>query len=229
MYHSKSRSTKTLSPLDGIKSTSSSKPKPSQPVHYKINPTFWKRNYEISGTHPIFVENSTMTPGKPDLTFHAGDSHGPVLGVARYRHFSSDIEIGLSDHPSSNPGPSMRWQSLHRDGLSQSRYRFTTDMGNGRLESFTWRATHPISLTRDGSMELLHDSTHTVAATFSSKYSMRHTEQSLKVYPGLGGDIPLLALVTALTLYEKMRRRKAATSAATGAGVGAGAGAGAGA
>ncbi|KAJ5227283.1 uncharacterized protein N7469_007289 [Penicillium citrinum] len=187
-------------------------------VRYNINSTYWKRHYVVSGQNTIYVKNSKITPGKPDLTFHGGDSHDPVIGIVKFRHISADIKIGLHD----NNSECLCWKSLSRVERGKFQYSFTHELENGALETFTWDANHQLSFTRAGSMELIHDRTGDVVAIFanySAVYPPTTEEESegqvLEVRMDIGESFHLMVLVTCLALYEQMRRRN--NSAASGA------------
>jgi hypothetical protein len=190
------------------------------PPRYNITSTFWKHHYEITGSHNLYVENSQMTPGKPDLTFHTTNKEGPIIALSKYKHFSSDIEIGLSEGHST----SMRWDTLHHDGWRSSKYKLTAEI-NGRLEKYTWRPTHKMSLTRGGSLELVHDRTGAVAAVFSSHCGLKGSDRVLTFDNNAchGERFQLLVLMTCITLAEKTRRRNEAAAAGAASSASAGA------
>ncbi|KAJ5273859.1 hypothetical protein N7478_008984 [Penicillium angulare] len=52
--------------------------------HYSITHSLFRHDYEIisaNGKPNYHVNNSHLTPGKPDLTFHVGsDAKGPIAG-----------------------------------------------------------------------------------------------------------------------------------------------------
>ncbi|KAJ5761455.1 C6 zinc finger domain protein [Penicillium manginii] len=178
------------------------------PARYNITSTFWKHHYEITGSHNLYVDNSQMTPGKPDLTFHSGNKGGPIIALSKYKHFSSDIEIGLSEGPTN----SMSWDTLHRDGWRSSKYKFTAEV-NGRRETFTWHSTHKMSLTRGGSLELVHDRTGAVEAVFASHCGLKGSDHVLTINACHDHRFQLLVLMTCITLAEKTRRRNEAAAA----------------
>lgn len=197
----------------------------SSPVRYSINSTYWKHNYEISGPSPIYVENSKLLPGKPDLIFHDSTRQGSVMAKVKYRHVSANIKIGLID----NSSGAVCWKSLSRVERGTFRYSFLHELDHGRSEVFTWHAKHHLSFTQGGSLELIHDRTGDIAAVYT-KYSALYPPTSrnegdgqvLEVKLDRGDDFLLIVLVTCLTLYEKMRRRynNAASSAGASAGMG---------
>ncbi|KAI3093190.1 hypothetical protein CBS147333_10118 [Penicillium roqueforti] len=198
---------------------------PPGPVRYSINSTYWKRNYEISGPSPIYVENSKVTPGKSDLIFHDSTRQGPVMATVKYRHISADIKIGLND----NNSGAFRWKSLSRVKRGTFRYSFTHEFDHGKAETFTWQAKHHLSFTQGGSMELIHDRTGDIAAVFAN-YSALYPPTSrnesdgqvLEVKLDLGENFLFFVLVTCLALYEQMRRRNNTAASSTDASAGMG-------
>ncbi|KAJ5995075.1 C6 zinc finger domain protein [Penicillium waksmanii] len=193
------------------------------PARYTINSTYWKRNYEISGPSPIYVENSKMTPGKSDLVFHDSTRQGHVMATVKYRHVSADIKIGLND----NNSGAFRWKSLSRVKRGTFRYSFTHELDHGKPETFTWHAKHHLTFTQGGSLELIHDRTGDIAAVFAN-YSALYPPTSrnesdgqvLEVKLDLGEDFFLIVLVTCLALYEQMRRRNNTAAVSADASVG---------
>ena len=197
----------------------------SGPARYIIKSTYWKRHYMVSGRNTIYVQNSKITPGTSDLTFHNDDSHGPVIGMVKFRHISADIKIGLHD----NTSESLHWKALSRVERGKFRYSFDYELENGALETFTWDAKHQLSFTRGGSMELIHDRTGDVAAVFANYSAIfpSTTEdesrgQVLEVRLDIGESFHILVLVTCLALYEQMRRRNSNSSNSAGASSGMG-------
>lgn len=163
------------------------------------------------------VDNSQLTPGKPDLTFHEGpDAKGPIAGVCKYRHFSSDAIIGLGD-----PGhPYMSWEQFSRESLFSCRYSFRVKLGN-RTRTFTWRRTHSMNVE---TLELVQESTRDLIAEFSSGTTFSKKAGQLNIYNCYGDQFALLVLITGLALREKLRRTR--TNSAAGAAGAAGAGGG---
>lgn len=97
----------------------------SRPIaQYTITRGVFRSSYDITikgqrGSPLYHVDNSHWTPGKPDLTFHTGaNTTGPIAGVIKYRHFSSDTEIGLGDP--SQPH-AIEWFCLNRDSMISQR------------------------------------------------------------------------------------------------------------
>lgn len=197
----------------------------SSPVRYSINSTYWKHNYEISGPSQIYVENSKLTPGKPDLIFHDSTRQGSVMATVKYRHVSANINIGLND----NSSGAIRWKSLSRVERGTFRYSFMHELARGTPEAFTWHAKHHLSFTQRGSLELIHDRTGDIAAVYTN-YSALYPPTSrnegdgqvLEVKLDRGNGFLLNVIVTCLALYEQTRRRNnnATSSAGASAGMG---------
>ncbi|KAJ5532037.1 hypothetical protein N7494_008589 [Penicillium frequentans] len=183
---------------------------------YSITHSLFRHDYEIlsDGNHMFHVDNSHLTPGKPDLTFHEGpDTKSPIVGVCKYRHFSSDAIVGLGD-PSR---PSMSWEHLSRESIFSSRYSFRAKV-NDRTCTFTWRRTHSM---KGGTLELVQEATHDLIAKFSSGTTFSKKAGQLEIYKCYSDQFALLVLITGLALREKLRRRSNSAAGAAGAGGGA--------
>lgn len=195
---------------------------------YTITHSFWRHHYDVSTptkTHLFHVANSSMTPGKPDLTFHAStDSNGPIAGVCKFRHFSSDSEIGLGS-PSS-PGR-MEWEYLHKQGFTKRQFWFRMRLDDGSKRTFTWKRTHSLGSGHEN-YKLVEEGTNHVIAVFSSGSMLSKTTGSLDIYWSLGQRFNLMALMSGLTVVERARRAKTSAAASSGGGAGAAAGGGGG-
>ncbi|KAJ6015830.1 hypothetical protein N7540_010421 [Penicillium herquei] len=142
---------------------------------YAITHSLFRHDYDIisaNGKHSYHVDNSHLTPGKPDLTFHEGDAKGPIAGVCKYRHFSSDAIIGLGDptHPHR-----MSWEHFTREGLLSCRYSFRVKLGGGRARTFTWRYNNQMSCS---SGDLSSRSSSTSPSQSPSRSSSRSSSRS---------------------------------------------------
>ncbi len=198
----------------------------SKPIaQYTITRGVFRSNYDITsnGQHLYHVDNSHWTPGKPDLTFHAGaDTNGPIAGVIKYRHFSSDTEIGLG-----NPSQphAIEWFCLNRDSIMSVRYSIrmsasTAGASDQQPRTFTWKRTHSLSSSRSGGLKLVDESDRVVAVLSSERHFS--TSAQMDVFAQYGDRFQLLVLVSGLALREKLvRARKAAAAGAGGGGGGA--------
>ncbi|KAJ5326199.1 uncharacterized protein N7506_009301 [Penicillium brevicompactum] len=185
---------------------------------YIITHSFWRHHYEVSTpnkTHLFHVANSSMTPGKPDLTFHAStDSNGPIAGVCKFRHFSSDSEIGLGSP--SLPGR-MEWEYLHKQGFTKRQFWFRMRLEDGSKQTFTWKRTHSLGSGYEN-YKLVEEGSNNVVAVFSSGSAFSKTTGSLDVYWGLGQRFNLMALMSGLTVVERARRARTSAAASAGGG-----------
>lgn len=189
-------------------------------AHFEIAHTTWRHNYNIStnGRHVYYVDNSQMRIGKPDLTFHAGaDNKSPVVGVIEFRHFSSDMEIGIGDpaHPSA-----MHWESLTRESVLSRKHAFRTKV-HGHKRQFTWKRTHSMGEGHFGNLKLVDESNQAVIAVFSSRGAFTRQTGTLAVYANHGQEFDFMVLETCLAMKEKIRRTNNAAASGGGGGGGA--------
>ncbi|KAF7522956.1 hypothetical protein PCG10_006910 [Penicillium crustosum] len=196
-------------------------------AQYYITHNSKSENYDVSTTdktHLYHIDNSTFTIGKPDLTFHhSPDSKGPVVGVCKFRHFSSDCEIGLADPERFNK---MKWEYLHKEGFIFKRaYWFRMELDDGTKQSFTWKQTSSLG-SGSGNHKLVKENGQTVVAVLSSGgiFSKKIDYGYLDIYSNLGPRFYLMALISGIAVVERIRRAKpnAAGGAAGGSSAGGG-------
>lgn len=70
-----------------------------------------------------------------------------------------------------------------------------------------------MSLTRGGSLELVHDRSGSVVAVFASHCGLKGSDHVLTINVHQGEQFQLLVLMTCVTLAEKTRRRNEAAAA----------------
>lgn len=190
-------------------------------VQYLITHSFWRHDYDVSTPtkqHLYHINNSSFTPGKPDLTFHrSSDANGPIVGVCKFRHFSSDCEIGVGSPE--RPGK-MNWEYLHKQGFTKRIYWFRMQMDDGSKKTFTWKRTHSLGSGYENH-KLVEESSQTVVAVFSSGSVFSKTTGHLDIYWNLGSRFNLMALISGIALVEKVRRAKNSASASSSGGAGA--------
>lgn len=186
-------------------------------AQYSITHSLWRHDYEVAGTHVFHVDNSAFQPGKPDLTFHAGrDTNAPIAGVCKFRHFSSDTEIGLGN-PSLPTG--MSWERLSSKGFKKVQYAFCMSLADRPPQTFTWKKTHSLGKGGSSNLKLVEEQTQNVVAVFSSGGSFSKRTGQLDIYADYGERFHLMVLITGLALREKLRRKSnAAAGAASGGG-----------
>jgi hypothetical protein len=190
-------------------------PYTSLSAQYHIAHTVWRHDYEVSGSHVFHVDNSALRPGKPDLTFHAGpDTNAPVAGVCKFRHFSSDTEIGLGDPSKSG----ISWERMSRESLRKVQYAFCMDPGDRRQHRFTWKKTSSLGGSHTGNLKLVEESSGNVVAVFSSGGSFSKKTGQLDVYANYGERFSMMVLITGIALREKLRRANNAAASSAGAG-----------
>ena len=196
---------------------------PSLSTQYHIAHSVWRHDYEITGSHAFHVDNSTLRPGKPDLTFHAGpDTNAPVAGVCKFRHFSSDTEIGLGDPTT----PRISWESMSRESLRKVKYTFSMNFGDRRQRRFTWKKTSSLGGSHSGNLKLVEEPSGSVVAVFSSGGSFSKRTGQLDIYANYGERFSLMVLITGIALREKLRRASNNAAASGGSAGAAGAGGG---
>lgn len=185
---------------------------------YQITRSFWGGRYSIAqgGTHLYHVDNSHLTPGKPDLTFHAGaDTSSPVVGVCKYGHFSSNTEIGLGDpaHPHS-----MKWERMSRQGTLNIRYSFRMAFGDRSPETFIWKNTRSHGSGITGNLKLVRETSQDVIAIFSASNGFTRKAGTLEIAAAYGNEFQFMVLITAIALCESRQRRQAAAAGGGGGG-----------
>ncbi|KAJ5558048.1 hypothetical protein N7535_009538 [Penicillium sp. DV-2018c] len=187
---------------------------------YIITHSFWKHHYDVSAPNntPLFhVENSSFTPGKPELTFHRGsNSRGEVVGVCKFRHFSSDCEVGLGDP--ARPGK-MDWEYLHKKGFLERAFWFRMQMDDGSKRTFIWKRTHSLGNGHENH-KLVEESSQTVMAVFSAGSIFSKTTGDLDIYVNPSSRFNMMVLITGIAVVERARRAKSSAAASAGGGGG---------
>ncbi|KAJ5606863.1 hypothetical protein N7537_003482 [Penicillium hordei] len=193
-------------------------------AQYLITHSFWRHNYDVrttNKTHLYHIANSSFTPGKPDLTFYRSpDSNGPIVGVCKFRHFSSDCEIGVGDPERPNK---MNWEYLHKQGFTKRVYWFRMELDDGTKRTFTWKRTHSLGSGFENH-KLVEETSQTVVAVFSSGGIFSKTTGYLDIYSNLGQRFYLMVLISGIALVEKIRRAKQSSAGAGAAGAAGGGG-----
>ena len=188
-------------------------------TQYQITRSFWGGNYNLTsgGTTVYHVESSSLTPGKPDLTFHAGrDARARVVGVCKFRHFSSDTEIGIG-----SPRSGMRWERLAREGIMSVRYSFRVTIGR-TVETFTWKKTHSMGRGIMGNLKLVRERDAQIMAVISGSSGFTSRSGQMDLYcDSFGSQFKFMVVITGMALRERLRRASAAASGGGGGGGGA--------
>ncbi|KAJ5091009.1 hypothetical protein N7532_009693 [Penicillium argentinense] len=89
-----------------------------------------------------YVRCSTFTIGKPDLTYHAGETEdAPITAVCKFINFSRHCKVGLG-----NPDdPNVAWEDLTRHKLT-THYRFEITLDSGERRAFIWKRTNSVGI-----------------------------------------------------------------------------------
>ncbi|KAK5996959.1 hypothetical protein PT974_02307 [Cladobotryum mycophilum] len=187
---------------------------PPTSKRFRIGRTPITGDYDIateSGSPLYWVDKSSLTPGKPDITIHAGpDSSYPVLAISHFPHFSGDFKIGLSDPARPQ---TLQWEDLTKESFTHGEYRFAMNFSNGR-NTFVWKRTHSVGV--DGSsplplstrnFKLVGGSSNNVLAVFTNSMSLTKCG-TLQINVDYGPEFGAMVLITCISIYEKARRRK---------------------
>ncbi|KAJ5180847.1 hypothetical protein N7492_004057 [Penicillium capsulatum] len=190
---------------------------PQPCTQYLINCGFWGGSYDIlqDGAHLYHVDVSRFTPGKPDLTFHAGPStSGNVVAVCKYEKFSLDSEIGLG-----NPGQplGLQWERLNAHGFMTKRFTFRVGFGSGPPEVFVWKNTHSLGKGITGNMKLMHEQTNTLTAVFSASNGLSGKAGRLEIYGPHAKEFQFMVLITAIAVRERTEGRSGGAAGGGGA------------
>ncbi len=168
-----------------------------------------------------FVDNSTFTPGKPDVAIHAGvDERAKVLGVAKYTTFSSDMKVGLGD-PSANNGVDVVWEDIKKTSkVIHNRYDWTMTMpGSQERRTFIWKRTthfglkdeHATAKWTNLNFKLIDTQTGEVVANFAHNGIKKWKKMGkFVVRAEFGEEWEFMVLLTGLAIIEKARRRERA-------------------
>jgi hypothetical protein len=156
-----------------------------------------------------YVDSSTFTPGKPDLTVHVGDSKtGPIAGVCKVGH-SMEKKIGLGD-PSTDLN-SVQWESLKQQGRYVNiQFRFVCESGpDGERKTFAWtrvsRYPEHYKLFMEGHpSELLAEYS---SSGWLGKFGKDNERGRVSIIRGKGENWEQTVLLTILTMLETTKRR----------------------
>lgn len=90
-----------------------------------------------------YVNNSTFTPGSPDVQLRAGDSKdGALIAFGKFHTFSSHVTLGMGNPDDSG---NVVYEELKKESrLVHSEYVFETDLGNpnnSKRRTYVWRRT----------------------------------------------------------------------------------------
>ncbi|KAL4951370.1 hypothetical protein BDW69DRAFT_186440 [Aspergillus filifer] len=193
----------------------------SQSRLYHIYHTAIRYDYRISDTdknHLYFVYNSHLKPLKADITVHAGaDNSAPVLGVCKFLHLSRHCKVGLGDPEHAG---AMVWEDLECQNLTMTKYRWQMSVplstGGSERRWFVWKRTQSLGAGGDSpgllslrNFKLVDEITGRVVGVFTSNgfKSVRKNGKLQIATTEYGPRFDIMALITLLAAYERIRRR----------------------
>lgn len=178
------------------------------------------RIVDASTRQPVYyVDNSSFTPGKPDVTLCRGvDKTDPVVGTARWSHmYSKHLNVSLGDQTStevasgSRHHPEWKWSVTGADGQrhtfawSRLHGQDAMDAGGNKVSSKNFKLVYLADATQTGNGDVL--------ATFASNRLKSWSKLGKVIVSvdgagkGWGTDWEVLVLLSVLGLVEMSRRR----------------------
>ena len=94
------------------------------------------RVHDQSGNCIYYIDNSSFTPSKPDVTLSMGsEKGGQVLGVCRWTNmYSKNLMIGIGD-PGSND---TLWEEMKTQNYIHPEYKWNVTLPTGERHTFAW-------------------------------------------------------------------------------------------
>lgn len=90
-----------------------------------------------------YINNSTFTPGTPDVQLRGGSNDGTVVAFAKFHNLSRHVTLGLGS-PDDKTSPTIFEEMKKESRLIHSEYIFETDMGSrvdGKRNKYVWKRT----------------------------------------------------------------------------------------
>lgn len=159
-----------------------------------------------------YVRCSSFTIGKPDLTYHAGETdQAPIAAVCKFINFSRHSKVGFGD-PND---PNIIWEDLKRHKLT-THYRMEVTLNYGTRKAFVWKRTNhtPIgddkpSMLSTKNFKLIDEHTEELVAVYVNN-GVKSWEKcgKFQINVDYGAQFDVMVLITGLSLLEKERRRE---------------------
>jgi hypothetical protein len=171
-----------------------------------------------SNTCIFYVENSALTPKKPDvLLFRGPDKQGhPMAAVARWKSmFGKTVDFGIGDAGAHlENSTSIPWEAMTAQrSLKMNDHRFKVP-GDPSGKLYMWKRTHHEGVEKghnslsSNNFKLLDMSNNEIVATFANnRFKSWKKFGKLTFRQDLGEQAEMAALITCLALVEKGRRR----------------------
>jgi hypothetical protein len=161
-----------------------------------------------------YVRSSSFTIGKPDLTYHAGETdQAPITAVCKFINFSRHSKIGFGD-PNN---PNIIWEDLKRYKLTNHyRMEMTLDNNEGIRKAFVWKRTNHTPIGDDmpamlstKNFKLIDEQTEELVAVYVNN-GVKSWEKcgKFQINVNYGAQFDVMVLITGLSLLEKERRRE---------------------
>lgn len=161
-----------------------------------------------------YVRCSSFTIGKPDLTYHAGETdQAPIAAVCKFINFSRHSKIGFGD-PNN---PNIIWEDLKRYKLTNHyRMEMTLNTNEGIRKAFVWKRTNhtPIgddkpSMLSTKNFKLIDEETEELVAVYVNN-GVKSWDKcgKFQINVDYGAQFDVTVLITGLSLLEKERRRE---------------------
>ncbi|OGE47211.1 hypothetical protein PENARI_c055G03588 [Penicillium arizonense] len=167
-----------------------------------------------------YVRCSTFTVGKPDLTYHAGETEdAPITAVCKFINFSRHCKVGLG-----NPNdPNVAWEDLTRHKLT-THYRFEIALNSGERRAFVWKRTNSVGIGEEkpskiGSknFKLQDERTAELVAVYLNNGTKSWKKSGkFQINVDYGAAFDTMVFITGLGLLEKERRRARSQEGAAG-------------
>ncbi|GES66725.1 hypothetical protein ATEIFO6365_0016001800 [Aspergillus terreus] len=167
-----------------------------------------------------YVRCSTFTIGKPDLTYHAGETEdAPITAVCKFINFSRHCKVGLG-----NPeDPNTVWEDLMRHKLT-THYRFEITLQTGERRAFVWKRTNSVGIGEETpskigakNFKLQDELTEELVAVYLNNGAKSWKKSGkFQINVHYGADFDTMVFITGLGLLEKERRRERSRQASGG-------------
>ena len=159
-----------------------------------------------------YVRCSSFTIGKPDVTYHAGETdQAPIAAVCKFINFSRHCKVGFGD----SNDPNIVWEDLQRYKLT-THYRIEVTLNGGTRKAFVWKRTNHTPIEDDmpsklstKNFKLIDEQTEELVAVYVN-HGVKSWEEcgKFQINVDYGAQFDVMVLITGLSLLEKERRRE---------------------
>lgn len=167
--------------------------------------------FTVDKTPLAYVRCSSFTIGKPDVTYHAGETdQAPIAAVCKFINFSRHCKVGFGDANDAN----IVWEDLKRYKLT-THYQIEMTLGGAR-KAFVWKRTNHTPVGDDmpsklstKNFKLIDEQTEELIAVYVNN-GVKSWEKcgKFQINVQYGTEFDVMVLITGLSLLEKERRRE---------------------